>query len=266
MRILERLRRSLRRVRTRGKKPRRQRALIISLLLAVALTLATFSLWPRLDLTDLRGLALNLATELAGAVVTYLLLERVIGGSEEREDQKARLILDLGSTVHDVAIPAAEKLRERGWLRDGSLQGAYLRNANLSRAELLNADLQRANLAKAKLERTYLWKAHLQRATLVNANLRKSVLVRAELQGAYLMSADLEGAELMNANLHGADLRLANLRGASLQDATLTDATLPNGTKWTVDTNMARFTDPNHPNFWRSDDRHSPAYCGKDPD
>jgi len=26
---------------------------------------------------------------------------------------------------------------------------------------------------------------------------------------------------------------------------------------------LARFTDPNHPDFWRSDNPHSPAYRGK---
>jgi hypothetical protein len=35
---------------------------------------------------------------------------------------------------------------------------------------------------------------------------------------------------------------------------------LPDGTRWTPDTDMERFTDPQHPAFWRSDNRHSPAH------
>jgi hypothetical protein len=35
--------------------------------------------------------------------------------------------------------------------------------------------------------------------------------------------------------------------------------TLPDGTNWTSDTDMMRFTDPAHPQFWRSDEPNSPA-------
>ena len=41
---------------------------------------------------------------------------------------------------------------------------------------------------------------------------------------------------------------------------------LPDGKKWTPDTDMARFTDPEHPDFWRSDFTGSPAYRGYDDD
>jgi DNA-binding NtrC family response regulator len=50
----------------------------------------------------------------------------------------------------------------------------------------------------------------------------------------------------------------------SLGGANLQMASLPDGTNWTPDTGMARFTDPEHPEFWRSDDPGSPAYRGMD--
>ena len=86
---------------------------------------------------DWPGLLLNFGTEMAGAVVTYLLLELVIGRREEREAKleaekqqleakKADLIAQMGSQVQDVAIAAVEELRRHGWLTDGSLRGANL--------------------------------------------------------------------------------------------------------------------------------------------
>ena len=53
----------------------------------------------------------------------------------------------------------------------------------------------------------------------------------------------------------------ADLAGAQLDSATYDEKTvLPDGTFWTAGTDMTRFTDPDHPAFWRSDDPASPAY------
>jgi hypothetical protein len=166
-----------------------------------------------------KGLALNLGTELAGALMTYILLELVIGRRERREAKKADLIAQMGSNVKDVAIAAAEELARRGWLYDGSLQGAHLANANL------------------------------QGAHLIGANLQVVFLAAANLQGAFLMEADLQWAILVWANLQGANLVNANLQGADFDE----DTTLPDGTKWTPGTDMTRFTDPRRSDFWRPD-------------
>jgi len=40
--------------------------------------------------------------------------------------------------------------------------------------------------------------------------------------------------------------------GAHLERAKLAEhTTLPDGTRWKPDTDLARFTDPDHPDFWR---------------
>ena len=67
-------------------------------------------------------------------------------------------------------------------------------------------------------------------------------------------------ADLASADLFGADLMYANLTGADFAE----DTRLPDGTHWTPDTDITRFTDPDHPRFWRSDDPESPAYGGGD--
>ena len=67
-------------------------------------------------------------------------------------------------------------------------------------------------------------------------------------------------ANLWSANLKGANLQQANLKNARLdEDTVLPDskATLNNGylSKWTPDTDMSRFTNPEHPDFWQPHNR-----------
>jgi hypothetical protein len=185
---------------------------------------------------DLRGFALNFGTEMLGAVVTFWLLGLLLGerqkqAEKEREEQelKARLIRQMGSEVRDVAVPAVEELQARVWGfgEDKSLQGAYL------------------------------WRANLQGAFLGGVNLKRAILVGANLQEAVLGDANLQGADLCSANL-----QRAGLVGATFDENT----TLPDETKWTPDTDIARFTDPEHSEFWRSDKKWSPAYRGDDDD
>jgi uncharacterized protein YjbI with pentapeptide repeats len=248
------------------KSTARWRILVLVGLALGALVSSSWALWRT---CDLEGLALNLGTELIGALATYALLELFIGGRERREAKKADLIAQMGSQVQDVAVAAAEELRRHGWLSDGSLQGADLFRANLRAADLIGADLSRAvlvetnlqwtSLTGAKLIATNLSGARLGGANLHGADLNKAKLIEVQLHGAVLLGANLCGARLWDADLREANLREVDLKGASLHRANLQGAdfdentTLPDGTKWTLDTDMARFTDPKHPDFWRPD-------------
>ena len=99
---------------------------------------------------------------------------------------------------------------------------------------------------------------NLQEADLRGANLQEAILWLANLQEANLRVANLQEANLWGTNLWGANLQGADLGGATFDENTM----LPDGTKWTPGTDMARFTDSGHPDFWRSDDTQSPAYRG----
>ena len=198
------------------------------------------------------GLLLNFGTEMAGAVVTYALLELVIGRRErlrQRLDEEAagirtrktELIALLGSAVHDVALPAAEELSRRGWLSDGSVRGANLFGADLTGADLVLArldhvDLSRANLSGADLCHADLSGANLTSADLSGAFLEETMLQGATLTGVNLSGANLSGAFLSDAALGGANLKRATLRGAEVveeqldQAASLEGAMLPDGT------------------------------------
>ena len=85
---------------------------------------------------------------------------------------------------------------------------------------------------------------------LVGANLSG-----ADLSGANLSKADLSEANLRRAYLNGTYLAAAYLNGANLRHAKFNEyTTLPDDTKWSSNTDMARFTDPDHPEFWRPPD------------
>ena len=251
---------------------RLSRFLWIPIILVLVGTASGLALWLASGPDDWKGLALNLATELVGAAVTYILLVLILERTEDVESERERLINDMRSSVSNVAKSAAGTLAQHGWLMDGSLNEADLHGANLKGAYLRRANLVRTNLVGTSLVRAELWMANLEGANLLGANLEGADLVGANLAGTNLSRSILRGAWLNKANLEGADLNWADLAWATLQEANLRDAvfnrhtTLPDRTKWRLDTDLARFTDPDHPDFWRSDCPNSPAYRGKDDD
>jgi uncharacterized protein YjbI with pentapeptide repeats len=169
-------------------------------------------------------------------------------------------------------------------LSEANLYGAHLRwqyleEANLQGAGLAFANLQWADLRNANLQWAKLWEANLQGTSLAYVNLEGADLSHANLQGANLSGANLEGADLSGANLQEARLRHVNLLGAGLDDAMFGEnTTLPDAEEcqwdsqvvrlvcdshWTPDTDMARFTDPEHPDFWDPcvELERTPSYC-----
>ncbi len=146
-------------------------------------------------------------------------------------------------------------------LEGGNLSQAILWFANLSEADLEGTNMNGADLPDANLNKADLWGANLNKANLECANLTETNLEDANLNKANLWGANLTEADLDGANLSAANLRHANLQDAIIDEITRFDETtrLPDGTYWTPGTDMSRFTDPNHPNFWRSTHSNSPA-------
>lgn len=179
----------------------------------------------------LDGFAQNFSTEMIGAVITFVLLEVLLARRREKEAEereKARLILQMGSPIHDAAIEAARQLREQGWLQDGSLRQASLVGANLQGAQLWSANLQEANLGFAKLQDAMLTLTDLRGVALWDANLQRVWMLKVDLRGAKIGDAELHQAELFNVDLRGA----IRMTCAQLQQAeTLQGTTLPDGTQ-----------------------------------
>lgn len=184
----------------------------------------------------------NLSTELASIAVTILIIDRMHQHHDDQREHE-RLVLQMGSPDNGFAIEAVRLLSAQGWLHNGGLVGAHLSHANLE-----SADLHRVNLQEARLSM---------------ANLRHTLLNESNLRDANLQGANLEEAVLVGADLRGANLNDANLQGARLTDATRfdTQTVLPDLTYWSPGTDVRRFTDAGHAEFWRSHHPHSPAYA-----
>lgn len=219
--------------------------IIAGLLLGILVTPALEQITGNLN--ELIG---NLVPEAIGIVFTVLILDR-LASNRATEELKKRLVREAGSQSNETAKAAIDWMRAEGWLTiDDDIQ--LLKGANLS-----EANLEGANLRYAHLQDSYLFMANLQSARLRFAN----------LQGANLQAAYLEGADLRDTNLEGANLELGNLKGASFGGANFDEKTiLPNikvqwddngkavptpESYWIPKTDMTRYTDPKHPDFWQ---------------
>ncbi len=157
----------------------------------------------------------------------------------------------------------------------GNFTGAILRDADFSHCELLtcdftgarmervnlsnvsycvhcifsNADMSSANLAnlyidEGNIDEEYHWhNVNLSGANLTGANLPRQSFRNANLTGAVFRNAnlshsDLSHADLMDTDFTEADLTEVNFDGAKFRYTTI----LPDGSYWTEDTNMTRFT------------------------
>ncbi|MEL6407170.1 MAG: pentapeptide repeat-containing protein [Chloroflexota bacterium] len=192
-------------------------------------TFESLSLWLGIDVELIRifveDLYANGGAELLSIAITVLVIESLNSRRSIRE-RKEELIFQMAGDEPLHTKEAARMLRHKGWLEDGSLQGAGLRSANLEGASLRNANLERANLESASLEGANLESASLEGANLESANLESANLESVNLEGAHLYKANLERAQLIEANLKSARLSEANLKSARLSEANLQGAIL----------------------------------------
>jgi uncharacterized protein YjbI with pentapeptide repeats len=214
----------------------------------------------------------NASTELASIAITVLLIDSLNRRRESRLEEsreREQLIRKLGSKVNVAAREAAEDLRAKGWLGDGTLQHADLRAANLEDADfyqadlqgvnfewaaLVNANLRKANMVGANLSHTKAWGARCYKADMRGVNFTNAKMYRIDFTKADLHDADFTGAVIEGANLTEANLRGANLTGAVFMTERAKPDTvtiLPDGTHWAADCDLARFTDPTHVDFWQ---------------
>lgn len=167
----------------------------------------------------------EIAPELVGIAIGVMAIDQLYQIRLEQQEKRA-IIRQLGSLSNEFALESVRLSRERGWLRDGSLENVHLFDANLQGAPLARAYLRRADLHNAKLQGADLHDANLQEADLYDANLQGANLFLANLKGATLVDANLQGVDLRWADLEGTRLRGANLQGAKLRRAKLQGADL----------------------------------------
>ncbi len=192
-----------------------------------------------------------------------------------------QLIAQMASKDGYLVIGAINKLRDTGWLFDGSLRGSSFQGANLYEVYIENADITDVDFTGARMHGANLNEAQAQRAifrdadlvyvrmdeidaagaTFDRANIRggyitgnlkfasfqssvmEEIIIAGDWQHTLLNNAILRNANLLGVNLSGADLSGANLQNATLRNITFDEETiLPNGFNWTQHTDMSRFT------------------------
>lgn len=210
------------------------------------------------------GFTTNLYTEALSIGVTILVLNWFADRRATRQ-RKEELFLQLGSQSNDFALEAKRQLKIEGWLEEAlaqkkfpraNWQGMVLARMDLTHLTLLNANLVCTNLMSADLSNAVLCRSSLSNAFLVDTKLTNANLLDANLTGAVLWFADLTNANLSYANLTDASLLITDLANANFDVNTI----LPDGTHWTSDTDMSRFTDPTHPQFWGTEKLNTAAY------
>jgi uncharacterized protein YjbI with pentapeptide repeats len=179
-----------------------------------------------------------------------------------------------------------EAILFEGDLRNADLKCADLRNVHLYLTKLQGADLRWANLEGARLDSPVLdsktklpdnseWTHDTDLTRFTDSKhpgfwrgfgMRSAKLRAHNLRGLNLEGADLYGTDFQGANLSRSNLRRAWLVESNLLDTNLTETEfdefteLPDGTNWSPEADLKRFTDSTHPLFWRSNDPKSPSY------
>lgn len=170
-------------------------------------------------------------TQATGAAIAFILIEHLITGplhaalaghrqktphpQTSTEQQVAALVRQISTGSNQEVLSAVEKCRARGWLVDGSLEGAVLSGCALQRAPLNGAVLPKVRLYKARLVRANLAGSNLQGAYLVGADLRGAILTGANLAGAHMQGANLTGAKGLSERQLASTMRL---KGATMPD------------------------------------------------
>ncbi len=167
---------------------------------------------------------MNAFTEFASIIATVLILDRIYQ-RREREARKRELILQMGSPDNGFAREAVRCLRHEGWLYGNSLKKISFFQANLANTILTNVNFSDSNL--------------------MAVNLENSILVNANLEGA-----DLGGANLTDCLLAGTNLSNTTWRVVINPGEKVITAIMPDGEFWTPETDLNRFTNPEHPDFW----------------
>ena len=157
-----------------------------------------------------------------------------------------------------------------------SLKSCSLRNSDFTNTSLHHVDLQNSDIQSASFLLVKFFYCNLSGLDFSYQNLQDIQFIGCDLSNTIFVNAQTFAADFSRANLTGADLRrmdldISNLTGVDLTDADLTHAflttasmdkttILPDGSSWTPETDIARFTDPSHEKYWRSSDPRSPAY------
>lgn len=183
----------------------------------------------------------DLVPEAVGILFTVFILDR-LNEQRELEQLQNRLVREASGQANEASKLACDWMQFEGWLTG---EASLLKGDKIWRANMVGVNLSSANLLKTDFYRSDLTGANLYKIDARNAN-----FAYANISGCDLVAADLAGA-----NLEGADIE-----GVTWDHPNQSAAIMPDGKLWTAETDMGRFTDFKHPDFWRSNDPESQAH------
>ena len=195
----------------------------------------------------------NISAEFGSVAITVLIVD-TLSRRRQKQDEKQRLIRQMSNKDNGIALQAVEELRALNALKDGTLRRINIEEANLSGVRLGRVDMRQARMDFSTLSEAHLFFANLERADMSGVDLSGAVLTGANMRYVNLVAADLRGTLLSEV-----DLMHAKLDNAKFDENTR----LPDNSNWHKGVILDRFTDPTHPNFWRSQMVESPAYDSK---
>lgn len=167
----------------------------------------------------------NLSCELISIAITILLIDYLYE-RKEKENNKKRLIRELGSEDKGFTSRALKEIKELGYLNDGTLKGVDLSQANLSGLDFTDANLENINFTQALLNGTILKNSNLNGAIMNDAELRGANLENCTLSNTQMKKSNLYGAILNKARITNSDLMNSNLEICELMDVVISDSKL----------------------------------------
>lgn len=196
------------------------KAAIIALLLVTGAALAAFAFQLQ-EKPDWPGLLINLSAGFIGAALTFVLVDVLLRGREDRVRDRSRFVSELRVGERAARQVALARLAEMGGVRDGDLRGV-----NLEGLSLKAFDFSGANLTDARFFGSDLTDGCFVATNLTEADMRGAVLTSANLHGAILEGTDLRGAHLEKAKLTGVMFKGCNLQGANIFGAEFDEVAL----------------------------------------
>jgi len=197
------------------------------------------------------------------------------------KDKETKKLVDMlqDRNMNDITF-VIDGLRTSGKFTDGSLHDIRVWGGDFTAQDIHGFDLSRSQWMFACFKSTQLSQVNFKNARIVNSYFDKCIAISTNFEGAVICgshlraanlslssfkAADLEGCNFTGAILDEANVMGANLQNVALRHASITGTMFSKNTKlpdstdtkpvyWRRDTDMMKYIDPKHPDFWEPED------------
>lgn len=160
----------------------------------------------------------NFCAEFISLAITILIIDYLYD-KKEKENNKKRLIRELGCEDIGLTSRALKEIKELGYINDGSLNNADFSKATLNGLDFSNCKLNNLNFSNALLISSDFSNSELRNCDFSHCNLNGINFNRAKLVNVKFHKAELYGATFHNSKMQNSDLLRANLDNCEFIDA-----------------------------------------------